>query len=263
MKTCILVAVVVVAFSPLVAWATMSENFEGYSLGALIPQTSVWSGTSSAWSVVDDGTGNKVLEMTGGVEYLRYAGSESFVGSGDGYTMFAKVKYHTVGYAQRSGLVIDQAAAAMNSYNGRRLELGGNGTPGSVDVYTGWGTSTGTSGTVADSWNYVRIYRSGMNANTNQGGALQIYVSATPFSSLNTGTLVFDKTGGGATLVPDTDPFASVGDFSLWGLKLDSSEKVYFDDIAAFSGDVVAIPEPATMVLLGLSGLAMLRVKRK
>jgi hypothetical protein len=234
----------VLAWLPLVAWANFSENFEGYSLGALIPQTSVWSGTSSAWSVVDDGTGNKVLELNTGVEYLRYAGSESFVGSGDGYTMFAKVKYHTVGYAQRSGLVIDQAAAAMNGYNGRRLELGGNGTPGSVDVYTAWATSTGTGGTVADSWNYVRIYRSGMDANTNQGGSLQIYISAAPFNAANPGTLIF--TGS----VPDTDPFVSVGDFSLWGLKLDPAEKVYFDDIAAFSGDVAYL---STTVLTGFA----------
>lgn len=224
------------------AWANFSEDFEGYGVGALTPQTSIWNGASS-WSVVDDG-GNKVVALSSGAEFLRYAGTESFIGSGAGYTMFFKIKYNGNGATPRSGLVIDQKAETVNAYNGRRLEMGGIEQDGMVDVYTGWGTSTGTGGTVANAWNYVRVYRSGMDASSNEGGSLQIYVSATPFSVTNTGTLIFDKTGRGGSLVPDTDPFASVGKFSLWGLNVDPTVSfVYFDDIAAYSGNV-AWPAP-------------------
>jgi hypothetical protein len=78
----LLIAVFMVAFAPAVAGAASTENFETTTLGQLpASPTWVYSGPTTAGGVVDDGTGNRVVEITD-QELVRYSvtvGSRSFL----------------------------------------------------------------------------------------------------------------------------------------------------------------------------------------
>lgn len=243
--------------------AAVVEDFESYEPGLLTPQATIWTerlsgyqGEQSRWSVAADPEDpkNKVLEMTGGISTLRYTGEESFIGSGTGYTMFAKIWFHTKEGAEatgmgvfRSGLLIDQMDDNPTSSNARHLELGWAKMKVLVANEEGKEDARlGTGGLKPDMWNYVRIYRSGMDAATNQGGELQVFMSETPFTEGDEGKLIFDSNMLSEPL-PETDRFASSGKFGFWAYLTDpQNEKVYYDDIAVFPGNVPAIPPPAT-----------------
>jgi hypothetical protein len=273
-KLCSVLLVLTLSFATQAA-LQLVENFETIGAGNIDGKacTGVMGGT---WDTESENTGNVVVETNSGSQVVRFmtttAGAERGVGfngltdtidTTETGTLFFRFMIRSDAQTPRSylGLIADTIANPLSNttnnnpwnYIAAGFAALDNGA-GGYDIKTTNGATTLKAGLVRAQWYNVWIVAN------NVADTFDLYMSTA------TGPAIGAPTAPQiADIVADDIAFgAATGDVALTGAMFSGttgtvqSSRTYIDDIYWES-----IPEPATMLLLGIGGLSLLIQRKK
>ena len=236
------------------ASAVLVDNFESYSLGGVDTVTGgAWvespTRTSDGFTIADNGSGNQVLSVMntndGQNGVYGVLDGDEIVAEGQTKTLFTQfyLTGDTGTYDVSFGLSAADAPTGWGNYGSYFTIVNGN-----FNVRQGGGNTT--VGTVtAGQWYYVWMVVDNL-AHTHD-----VYLK-TVAADASTADMVADDFGQ-RTVGGDLDRLFAMTNWS------GSLRPVLFDNVEIRDGVDLAIPEPATMLMLGLGGLSLRLRKRQ